>query len=50
MLLPDRESVRQPSVPPLRGPLHAVLWAGPSPESRASICEFVALMLIYHRG
>lgn len=50
MLLPDRESVRRPSVPPRPGPLHAVLWAGPSPESTASICEFVTLMLIYHKG
>lgn len=50
MLLPDRESVRRPSVPPLLGPLHAVLWAGPSPESRASICELKALMLIYNKG
>ncbi|KAG7224999.1 hypothetical protein INR49_014917, partial [Caranx melampygus] len=37
MLLPDRESVRRPSAPPRPGPLHAVLWAGPSSESTASI-------------
>eukprot|EP00064_Thunnus_orientalis_P016336 superscaffoldBa00003215_g16400 len=33
MPLPDRESVRRP------GPLHAVLWAGPSSESTASISK-----------
>lgn len=33
------ESVRRPCAPPRPGPLHAVLWAGPSSESTASICE-----------
>lgn len=41
MPLADRESVRQPFAPPRPGPLHAVLWAGPSPESTASICELI---------
>lgn len=42
----DGESVRRPSVLPLPCPLHAVLWAGPSSESRASICEFLSQWFI----
>ena len=35
------ESVRRRSPSPYAGPLHAVLWAGPSPKSTASMCECV---------
>lgn len=50
MLPPDREPVRRRSAPPRPGPLHAVLWAGPSPESTASICEFWCLFITRVRG